>query len=59
MNWTETTTAQEEQFHYLWLAVEDKGYHQEGPDRVADTVAAAVAVAGKAVAAGYVRPKVI
>ena len=42
----------------LWLAVKDKGYHREGPDCVADTVAAAAAVAGKVVA-GSVRPKVI
>ena len=53
MSWTETKMVPEEQ---LWLAVKDKGYHQEGPDCVADMVAAAVA--GKVVA-GTVRPKVI
>ena len=50
---------QGEQFHCLWSAVKDKGYHRKGPDGVADTVAAAVAVAGKVVVAGSVHPKVI
>ena len=40
----------------LWLAVKDKGYHQEGPDCVANTVTAA---AGKVVVVGSVHPKVI
>lgn len=39
--------------------MKDKVYHWEGLDRVADTVAAAVAEAGKVVVAGFVRPKVI
>ena len=52
------TVVPEEQLHHLWLVVKDKGYHQEGLDCIADTVAAAVAETGKVVAAS-VHPKVI
>ena len=55
MNWTETTTVQEEQLCCLWLVVKDKGYHWV--DHVDDTVAAAEA--GKVAVARSVRPKVI
>ena len=59
MNWTETTTVQEEQLCCLWLVVKDKGYHWDGLDRVDGTVAAAAAEAGKVAVAGSVHPKVI